>query len=297
MSTRGLYYRACAGEQNRRGLDPRCGRRDTSSTPPRTWGNPLTMRAMVAPDSPPTATTSSRTARRPVDVPQAVPGEAIRQPVCDGDKTCPRNASRAVARENSDLRCLLWGYVVDEGRPSVEAWPGLVAPWPLLAGGRCGRWAGGSMRAWCAAGRRGEAAASTSWTSPASRRSSRQGRAPQYASASCACPLRYPATTCALAFSRCIGAGNAATTFAREVVSWSYGHQVQEAEALPVPRQLCVVRGRGQRLPAPPQGPPQALPPGSRFLLYPPPANLLAEPTGGRRLCGQAALPLRRAGP
>ena len=30
---------------------------------PRTWGNPLTMRAMVAPDSPPTAATSSRTAR------------------------------------------------------------------------------------------------------------------------------------------------------------------------------------------------------------------------------------------
>ena len=198
MSTRGLYYRACAGEQNRRGLAPRCGRRGYQLSPPRTWGNPLTMRAMVAPDSPPTATTSSRTARRPVDVPQAVSGEAIRQPVCDGDKTCPRNASRAVARENSDLRCLLWGYVVDEGRPSVEAWPGLVAPWPLLAGGRCGRWAGGSMLAWCAAGRRGEAAASTSSTSPASRRSSRQGRAPQYAS---------DAVARSSAVAVCVGAG------------------------------------------------------------------------------------------
>ena len=98
---------------------------------------------MVAPDSPPTATTSPRTARRPVDLPQAVPSEARRQPECDGGMTCPRNASRAVARENSDLRCVLCGYVVDEGRPSVEAWPGLVA---LVAAARryqvrtLGRW-------------------------------------------------------------------------------------------------------------------------------------------------------------
>ena len=39
MSTRGLYYRACAGEQNRRGLAPRCGRRGYQLSPPRTWGN------------------------------------------------------------------------------------------------------------------------------------------------------------------------------------------------------------------------------------------------------------------
>ena len=52
-----------------------------------------------------------------------------------------------MARENSDLRRLLWGYVVDEGRPSVEAWPGLVA---LVAAAR--RWQVRTLGRWFDAG-------------------------------------------------------------------------------------------------------------------------------------------------
>ena len=68
--------------------------------------------------------------------------------------TCPRSASRAVARENSDLRCLLCGNVVDEGRPSVEAWPGLGA---LVAAARRwqvagGRWQVRTLGRWFDAG-------------------------------------------------------------------------------------------------------------------------------------------------
>ena len=43
MSTRGLYYRACAGEQNRRGLAPRSRRRGYQLYSPAHVGQPIVL--------------------------------------------------------------------------------------------------------------------------------------------------------------------------------------------------------------------------------------------------------------